>query len=144
MVGFGRMCSIAAGLTSVMGSGGVWADTAGLPQELPQSDTPYVQVSVLESNRTNAQRTVMQADHATGVLQISGLVGRTNFEEQWVFIPSANIWIEIGHNEAASQKDSAVELDFEYLERIAVPTTVAPYPTCPCGLTTENRKSSAG
>ncbi len=115
---FGKQGLIATGFFMAIMGGQGGATEAALIQGLPQSDTPYLQVASLQSNRTNTRREVMQADHATGVLQISALVGRSNFEEQWAFIPSADIWIEIGRGEVLSETDSAVELDFDYLKQI--------------------------
>jgi hypothetical protein len=61
---------------------------------------------------------MVPADKGAGVAQILTLVGHTNFEEQWVFVPSIDLWIEIGKNESVSELDSEVELDTGYLTQI--------------------------
>jgi hypothetical protein len=86
---------------------------------LPDSGIPYVAIAHLESNPLNRGRTVAWTDRATGLAQIKALLSRTNFEEQWAFIPAANLWIEIGRNEVATGKDSSVELDLDFLTRLA-------------------------
>lgn len=103
----------------------VWAGTAALANnhenfsQIPASNTPYVQVTALGTNTVNDARKVARMDRLTGVSQIAGLLSRTNYEEQWAFIPAANLWIEIGKNEVSTGADSTVELDFEYLKSIA-------------------------
>lgn len=119
MVGIGRKLLPASGILLAILSGQLIAGEGHLPQSLPLSDTPYRLLAALESNQLNESRSVVLANRETGVLQISALVRRTNFEEQWAYIPSAHIWIEIGRNEKTSQKDSEVELDFGYLQQIA-------------------------
>lgn len=86
---------------------------------LPDSAIPYIQVANLKPNQSNDGRTVVQADHSTGLIQIDALLGQTNYEEQWAFVPAANLWIEIGRNEVATGSDSSVELDFDFLTSIA-------------------------
>ncbi|MBL4726300.1 MAG: hypothetical protein JKY83_06435 [Rhizobiaceae bacterium] len=103
----------------------VWAGTTALANnhenfdQIPASDTPYVQVAALGTNIVNDARKIARMDRLTGVSQIASLLRRTNYEEQWAFIPTANLWLEIGKNEISTGEDSSVELDFEYLKSIA-------------------------
>lgn len=96
----------------------VLAQDSTLPTGLPASETPFLQLTLLESNPLNQSRGIMVGDMETGVSQISALLGRSRFEEQWAFVPAANFWVEIGHNEVVSDDESQVELDFEYLAKI--------------------------
>jgi len=76
----------------------VWAGTTALANnheffdQIPASDTPYVQVAALGTNIVNDARMVTRMDRLTGVSQIGRLLSRTNYEEQWAFIPAANHW----------------------------------------------------
>lgn len=85
---------------------------------LPASPIPYLELAALDANTQNAFRVLVPADKMSGVAQIQALVGHTNFEEQWVFVPAIDLWIEIGTNESASELDSQVEVDVEYLKEI--------------------------
>ncbi|PHR54059.1 MAG: hypothetical protein COA47_16090 [Robiginitomaculum sp.] len=96
----------------------VFAQDSALPISLPASETPLQQIALLESNILNESRGVMVGDMHAGVLQISALLRRSRFEEQWAFVPAANSWIEIGHSEVASDSESEVELDVDYLAKI--------------------------
>lgn len=86
--------------------------------QLPRSDIPYREQAILVANVENAVRTLVPADKTSGVSQILSLVGHTNFEEQWAFVPAINLWIEIGKNESVSELDSEVEVDTGFLSEI--------------------------
>lgn len=86
--------------------------------QLPPSHIPYLQLAALDANAENAFRVLVPANKVSGVAQIQALVGHTNFEEQWVFVPAIDLWIEIGKNESASELDSQVEVDVDYLKGI--------------------------
>lgn len=94
------------------------ASAAPLDARLPASAIPYSPAETLVANVENAVRTIVPANHDNGVSQILDLIGRTDSEEQWVFIPSAALWIEIGRNEFATELDSQVEIDTDYLTEI--------------------------
>lgn len=85
---------------------------------LPASARPYLQEATLVANVENSVRTLVPADEVSGISQIMTLVGHTNFEEQWVFVPAIDLWIEIGTNESVSELDSQVEVDTDYLAQI--------------------------
>ncbi len=86
--------------------------------QLPASARPHLEAAALVANVENSFRMVVPTDERSGVSQILDLVGRTDFEEQWVFVPAINLWIEIGTNESASELDSQVEIDTDYLGQI--------------------------
>lgn len=112
-----RVAVIALGLltTSVATAGDeTQFDTA----QLPASPIPYLELAALDANVMNAFRVLVPADETSGVAQIQALAGHTNFEEQWAFVPAINLWIEIGINESASELDSQVEIDIDYLKQI--------------------------
>jgi hypothetical protein len=85
---------------------------------LPRSAIPYFESPALVANAENASRTLVPADEVSGISQIKALVGHSNLEEQWAFIPAIDLWIEVGKNESASELDSQVEVDTDYLDRI--------------------------
>lgn len=85
---------------------------------LPLSAIPILEEAALVANSENAVRTLVRADEVVGVSQIRALAGHTDFEEQWAFVPSMGLWIEIGRNESVSELDSEVELDVDYLSEI--------------------------
>jgi hypothetical protein len=86
--------------------------------QLPASPRPYLELAALDANAENSVRMLVPADEASGVAQIEALVGRSSFEEQWAFVPAIDLWIEIGINESASELDSQVEVDIDYLKEI--------------------------
>jgi hypothetical protein len=107
-------------LTFALTASGV-GPSDGLPfaaAQLPASARPYIEAATLVANVENAVRTIVPADQMSGASQILDLVGQTNFEEQWAFVPAINLWIEIGTNESASELDSQVEVDTDYLKQI--------------------------
>jgi hypothetical protein len=85
--------------------------------QLPASALPYAERAVLVANVDNSVRTIVPADQVSGVSQIRALVSRSTFEEQWAFVPALDLWIEVGTNETASELDSDVVLDVDYLCR---------------------------
>lgn len=85
---------------------------------LPASPIPYLELPALDANAVNAFRTLVPANELSGVAQILTLAGHTNFEEQWAYVPALSLWIEIGKNESASERDSQVEVDVDYLKKI--------------------------
>jgi hypothetical protein len=88
------------------------------PAQLPASARPYLEQAALVANAENSVRTLVPADEVSGISQIMTLLGHTNFEEQWVFVPAIDLWIEIGTNESVSELDSQVEIDTDYLGQI--------------------------
>lgn len=85
---------------------------------LPVSTIPYQAQPLLVANAEDTFRTFVPADEAVGISQIMFLVGHTDFEEEWAFVPSASLWIEIGKNESVTKLDSEVEVDTDYLKQI--------------------------
>lgn len=100
---------------TIAGSG---SDGSVSTPQLPASTIPYVEQQALVANVENTVRTVVPADETVGLSQIEALVGHTDFEEQWAFVPSVHLWIEIGRNESATELDSEVEIDTDYLKAI--------------------------
>lgn len=86
--------------------------------KLPKSGLPYLERSELVANAENTFRTFVPANEQVGVSQIRALVGQTEFEEEWAFVPSANVWIEIGRKESVTEIDSEVAVDTDYLKQI--------------------------
>lgn len=89
-----------------------------LAAELPLSTIPYRQQDILVANLENAVRTLVRADQPSGVSQIQSLMLKSDVEELWAFVPSIEMWIEIGRNESVTELDSEVETDTEFLEKI--------------------------
>ena len=114
-----RVTSVVLLLLSLMASAAGASERSRLASpQLPASAIPYAQQTTLVANAENSVRTVVPAGKGAGVAQIRTLVGHTNFEDQWVFVPSIDLWIEIGKNESVSELDSEVELDTDYLSQI--------------------------
>jgi hypothetical protein len=86
--------------------------------ELPQSAIPYVEQAALSANPEDSFRALVSADETAGINQIQALLGHTDFEEQWAFVPSIGLWIEVGRNESVTELDSEVQIDTDYLKEI--------------------------
>jgi hypothetical protein len=89
-------------------------DIAELSVLLAQSTRPLVFSSELSTNGQNAIRGVVAMAEAEGIDQIRRLLDTSALEEQWVFLPEPQIWIEIGVGEV----DDRVEVDVDFLERV--------------------------
>jgi hypothetical protein len=86
--------------------------------ELPQSAIPYVEQAALSANPEDSFRALVSADETAGINQIQALLGHTDFEEQWAFVPSIGLWIKVGRNESVTELDSEVQIDIDYLKEI--------------------------
>lgn len=85
---------------------------------LPASSQPYAERSMLLANTDNVIRTIVPADEEMGLLQIHALVPRARLEEQWAYVPTIGLWVEIGKYESGTEADPQVETDMEYLRKL--------------------------
>ena len=85
---------------------------------LPASGRPLAEENTLRVNIANDSRLVVRLTEAEGIKVIVELAQQSYLEEAWLYVPSLEIWVEIGSEECLTDHRSAVRIDVEYLERI--------------------------
>ena len=83
----------------------------------------------LRANASNTRRYIARGIcERQGLLEISEILKRSDFEEMWAFLPRANDaqdceWHEIGHDEKSERESANVRVDMDYLEQLMAANT---------------------
>jgi hypothetical protein len=64
----------------------------------------YKIIDQLVVNNKNNYKTVIYKNEDEGVLEMRELVGRSQTEESWAYLPHMEKWIEVGYNEETEKK----------------------------------------